>query len=111
MFRLIPLCVSVLLCATACQPQQSSEPVATIGGSGGAQPVSTYRCGDTDLGVQLLGESASVSVDGSAPVMLVEQATTGGRTVFSDGQQTLTIEAGQLAWTPLEGSPVACSGG
>lgn len=111
MLRQFSLCAALLLSATACQPQQPAEPEASIGGSGGAHPTSQYRCGDTNLGVQLLGESATVSVDGGAPVNLVEQATTDGRTVFSDGQQTLSIEAGQLSWTPPQGARVACSGG
>ncbi|AKC86356.1 hypothetical protein WQ53_05800 [Pseudoxanthomonas suwonensis] len=63
------------------------------------------------LAVQLLGESASVSVDGGAPVNLTQQESTNERTIFSDGRQTLTIEAGQLAWAPPQSSPVACSGG
>lgn len=102
---------ALLLCATACQPQQSAEPVANIGGSGPTHPVSQYQCGDTKLGVQLLGESASVSVNGGAPVRLPEHGSTAEKTVFSDGQQTLTIEAGKLAWTPQQGTPVGCTGG
>lgn len=111
MLRHFSLCAALLLSATACQPQQTAEPEAAIGGSGGAHPTSQYRCGDTDLGVQLLGESATVSVNGGTPVSLAEQATTDGRTVFSDGQQTLSIEAGQLSWTPSQDDPVACTGG
>ncbi|WP_372012797.1 hypothetical protein [Pseudoxanthomonas sp. 10H] len=107
-----PLSIAVLLlCATACQRQPATEPVASIGGSGPTHPVSRYQCGDTQLGVQLLGESAAVTVDGGAPVQLPEQGSTSGKTVFSDGQHTLTIEAGQLAWTPPQGTPVACTGG
>ena len=109
--RQLPICAPLILGVSACQPQQSTEPVATIGGSGPSEPVSEYQCGNTKLAVQLLGESASVAVGGNAPVKLVEQATTDGRTVFSDGQQTLTIQSGKLAWTSPQGSPVACSGG
>ena len=102
---------ALLLCATACQPQPGTEPAASIGGSGPTHPVSQYQCGDTKLGVQLLGESASVSVNGAAPVQLPEHGSTAERTVFSDGQQTLAIEAGKLAWTRQQGTPVGCTGG
>lgn len=111
MLRQLSLSAAVLLVAAACQPQQAAGPEASIGGSGGAHPTSRYRCGDTDLGVQLLGESATVSVNGGAPVKLAEQATTDGRTVFSDGKQTMTIEAGRLSWTPPQGTAVECTGG
>lgn len=111
MLRQLSLCATLLLGVSACQPQQTAEPEASIGGSGGAHPTSNYRCGDTNLGVQLLGESATVSVNGGAPLTLAEQATSDGRTVFSDGQQTISIEAGQLSWTPQQGTAVACTGG
>lgn len=111
MLRQLSICAALLLGATACKPQQPAEPGASIGGSAGAHPTSKYRCGDTDLGVQLLGESATISVEGGAPVNLVEQATTDGRTVFSDGRQTISIEAGQLSWTPPQGASVGCTGG
>lgn len=111
MLRQLSICAALLLCATACQPQQTAEPSASIGGSGEAHPTSKYRCGDTDLGVQLLGETATVSVNGGTPINLAEQAATDGRTVFSDGQQTISIEAGQLSWTPPQGTSVGCTGG
>lgn len=111
MLRQLSLCAALLLGATGCQPQQTAAPDASIGGSGGAHPTSKYRCGDTDLGVQLLGKSATVSVNGGASVNLAEQATTDGRTVFSDGQHMIAIEAGQLSWTPPQGTAVGCTGG
>lgn len=105
------LCAVLLLGVTGCKPQPATEPAATIGGGGPTHPTSEYRCGDTRLGVQLLGESAAVSVDGAAPIQLAQQASTNDRTVFSDGTRTLTIEAGQMAWVGPQGPPVQCIGG
>jgi hypothetical protein len=109
MFRQLSMCAVLLVGATACKP--STEPVATIGGSGPTHPVSEYRCGETSLAVQLLGESVSVSIDGATPIQLAQKVSNNERTVYSDGRKTITIEAGRLSWEPQQGSPVGCVGG
>lgn len=82
---------------------------ASIGG-GNPHPVSDYVCKDgTHLAVRLLGESASVSINGKPAIDLPSQGTDG--TTYSDGQQTLAIVDGRLSWTIGLAAPIACTGG
>lgn len=84
------------------------KPDASIG-AGNPYPVSSYICGETRLAVRLMGESASVSVDGAAAVDLPAMGQSG--TTFSNGRQTLTIEQGRTSWAMGRAMPVACTGG
>lgn len=83
-------------------------PSASIG-VGNPYPVSSYVCDGTRLDVRLMGESASVSVDGATAVDLPAIGKSG--TTFSNGRQTLIIEQGRLSWAVGRATPVACSGG
>ena len=83
-------------------------PSASIG-VGNPYPVSNYVCDGTRLAVRLMGESASVSVDGATAVDLPAIGKSG--TTFSNGRQTLIIEQGRMSWAVGRATPVACSGG
>ncbi len=89
----------------ACQHPAPSPSI----GVGNPYPVSSYVCDGTRLAVRLMGESASVSVDGAAAVDLPAMGTSGTR--FSNGRQTLLIEQGRTSWAVGRGMPVACTGG
>lgn len=78
-------------------------------GAGNPYPVSNYICDATRLAVRLLGNSASVSVDGAAAVDLPATGQSG--TTFSNGRQTLIIEQGRASWALGRAMPVACTGG
>lgn len=78
-------------------------------GVGNPYPVSSYICDGTRLAVRLMGDSASVSVDGAAAVDLPAMGESG--TTFSNGRQTLTIEQGRTSWARGRAMPVACTGG
>ena len=78
-------------------------------GVGNPYPVSNYVCDGTRLAVRLMGESASVSVDGAAPVDLPAIGNSG--TTFSNGRQTLNIDQGRMSWAMGRAMPVACTGG
>lgn len=79
-------------------------------GAGNPYPVSNYTCQDgTHLAVRLLGDRASVSVNGATPVDLPSTGPDG--TTFSNGQQTLTIVQGRLSWGVGRAVPSACTGG
>jgi membrane-bound inhibitor of C-type lysozyme len=67
----------------ACQHPAASSSI----GVGNPYPVSTYVCDGTHLAVRLMGESASVSIDGAAAVTLPAIGESG--TKFSNGRQTL----------------------
>jgi hypothetical protein len=82
---------------------------ASIGG-GNPFPVSNYICEDgTRLAVRLLGEHASVSVNGARSVDLPAMGQDG--TAFSNGRLTLTIVQGRLSWGVGRAAPTACTGG
>lgn len=86
-----------------------SRPDAAIGG-GNPFPVSNYTCEDgTRLAVRLLGEHASVSVNGARSVDLPAMGRDG--TAFSNGRLTLTIVQGRLSWGVGRAAPTACTGG
>ena len=89
----------------ACQHPAPSSSI----GVGNPYPVSTYVCDGTRLAVRLMGEAASVSIDGAAAVALPAIGESG--TKFSNGRQTLVIEQGQLSWAVGRAIPVACTGG
>lgn len=79
-------------------------------GAGNPYPISDYTCDDgTRLAVRLLGDRASVSVNGAAPVDLPSTGPEG--TTYSNGQQTLTIVQGRLSWGVGRAVPSACTGG
>ena len=78
-------------------------------GVGNPYPVSSYVCDGTRLAVRLMGEGASVSVDGAAAVDLPAIGESG--TTFSNGRQTLTVKQGRTSWTVGRAMPVACTGG
>ena len=84
------------------------KPEPAIGG-GNPYPVSNYVCDGTRLAVRLMGEKASVSVDGAAAVDLPAMGESGTR--FSNGRQTLIIEQGRTSWALGRATPVACTGG
>jgi hypothetical protein len=89
----------------ACQHPAASSSI----GVGNPYPVSTYVCDGTHLAVRLMGESASVSIDGAAAVALPAIGESG--TKFSNGRQTLIIEHGRISWAVGRAMPVACIGG
>jgi hypothetical protein len=93
-----------ILTLAACQHQ----PRASIG-AGNPYPVSNYVCDGTRLGVRLMGESATVSVDGAAAVDLPSIGNSG--TTFSNGRQTLLVEQGRTSWAVGRAMPVTCTGG
>lgn len=79
-------------------------------GVGDHYPVSNYTCEDgTRLAVRLLGEYASVSVNGAAAIDLPSMGPEG--TTFSNGRQTVTIIQGRLSWGIGRAVPSECSGG
>lgn len=88
---------------------QHSAPAASIGG-GNPYPISDYVCEDgTHLGVRLLGDRVSVSVNGGPAFDLSSMGSEG--TTYSNGRQTLTIAQGRLSWGVGRAVPSACSGG
>ena len=84
------------------------KPSASIG-VGNPYPVSTYICDGTRLAVRLMGDRASVSVDGAAAVDLPATGQSG--TTFSNGRQTLIIDQGRTSWAVGRAVPVECTGG
>lgn len=97
--------ISALVLASS----EQSTPGASIG-VGNPYPVSNYTCQDgTHLAVRLLGDRASVSVNGATAVDLPSMGPDG--TTFSNGQRTLTIVQGQLSWGVGRAVPSACTGG
>jgi hypothetical protein len=99
--------VIAALVLAACQ-KSAPVPEQSIG-VGNPYPVSNYECGGTRLAVRLMGESASVSVDGAAAEELPKAGESG--TTFSNGRHTLHIEQGSLSWSQGTDAPVACTGG
>ena len=90
---------------TACQQPTPSPSI----GVGNPYPISSYVCDGTRLAVRLMGNSASVSVDGAAAADLPAIGKSG--TTFSNGRQTLLIEQGRTSWAVGRATPVACTGG
>lgn len=108
--RRYTLCAALLGLVAACHSQEDTSPVASIGGGGPAHPVVEYRCGQSTLAVQQLGESVLVRVDGAAPITLPQQSS-GDTTIYSNGRQSITIQAGRLAWAGGPTAPIECIGG
>jgi hypothetical protein len=100
--------LSVLGLAACQTPPPAPAPNPSIG-AGNPYPVSQYQCGNTRLAVRLMGERASVSVDGAAAIDLPASGPSG--TTFSNGRQTLFIEQGRVSWGVGRAVPVACTGG
>ncbi|MEY2854855.1 MAG: hypothetical protein RL030_1987 [Pseudomonadota bacterium] len=106
MTRLVIGAVAFTVLAACHKSTPAPEPSI---GVGNPYPVSDYVCEGTRLAVRLMGESASVSVDGAAAVELPKAGESG--TTFSNGRQMLIIEQGRLSWSPGNVTPVACTGG
>jgi hypothetical protein len=100
--------LSALVLAGCHTPPRAPTPDPSIG-VGNPYPVSNYQCGNTRLAVRLMGERASVSIDGAAAVDLPVSGTSG--TTYSNGRQTLIIEQGRVSWGVGRAVPVACTGG
>lgn len=99
------LAISALMLASFEHPASG----ASIGG-GNPYPISEYTCQDgTHLAVRLLGDRASVSVNGTAEIDLPSMGPDG--TTYSNGRQTLTIVQGRLSWGVGRVVPSACTGG
>lgn len=97
--------ISAVMLASSVQ----STPEASVG-VGNPYPVSNYTCEDgTHLAVRLLGDRASVSVNGATAVDLPSMGPEG--TTFSNGRRTLTIVQGHLSWGVGRAVPSACTGG
>ncbi|WP_027229690.1 hypothetical protein [Phyllobacterium sp. UNC302MFCol5.2] len=97
--------ISALVLASS----EPSTPGASVG-AGNPYPVSNYKCDDgTHLAVRLLGDRASVSVNGATEVELPPMGSEG--TTFSNGRQTLSIVQGKLSWGIGRAVPSACTGG
>lgn len=79
-------------------------------GTGNPYPASMYTCEDgTHLVVRLLGDGASVSVNGATALVLPSLGPDG--TTYSNGRQTLTIVQGRLSWAVGRAMPSKCTGG
>lgn len=100
--------LAALTLATCHHPVPSPSPGASIG-AGNPYPVTNYTCDGTRIAVRLMGDRASVSVDGAAAVDLPASGQSG--TIYSNGRQTLTIEQGRVSWGVGRAMPVACTGG
>ena len=100
--------LSALVLASCETPTPAPTPGPSIG-VGNPYPVSNYKCGNTRLAVRLMGERASVSVDGADPIDLPVSGSSG--TTFSNGRQTLIVEQGSVSWGLGRAVPVAFTGG
>ncbi len=91
----------VLVAAAACDTVKKDE-VGIF-----PRPLEEYVCADgTELGVRLLGEKASVSVDGKPAVDLPVMGADG--TTYSNGKQTLIISQGAVSWGLGRAVPQPC---
>lgn len=108
LLRLALRAIAAFMLAGCQSPMPEATPGASIG-VGTPYPVSNYTCGGTRLAVRLMGEKASVSVDGGAAVDLPVTDQSG--TTFSNGRQTLIIKQGLSSWAVGRAMPVVCTGG
>ena len=109
MFLRFALGTASALVLAGCQtPPPAPVPDPSIG-VGNPYPVSNYRCGETRLAVRLMGERASVSIDGAPVIDLPVSGSSG--TTFSNGRQTLIVDQGRVSWGLGRAVPVACTGG
>ena len=106
MLRFAIAALGVLTLAACHHPMPSPSPSPSIG-AGNPYPVTNYTCGGTRLAVRLMGDRASVSVDGAAAVDLPGDQS---GTTYSNGRQTLTIVQGRVSWGVGRAVPVACAG-
>lgn len=98
-----------IVCALMLAGCERPTPDASIG-VGNPYPVSNYTCEDgTRLAVRLLGDRASVSINGATAADLPSMGPEG--TTFSNGRQTLTIRQGHLSWGVGRAVPSPCTGG
>ncbi len=101
--------LGALMLASCHHPMPGPTPGPSVG-AGNPYPLSNYTCQDnTRLGVRLMGDRASVSVNGAAAVDLPSTGSDG--TTFSNGRQTLTIVQGRLSWAVGRAMPTSCTGG
>ena len=101
--------ISALALASCAHPMPGPEQGQSIG-AGNPYPVSNYTCQDgTRLAVRLLGQSASVSVNGAPEISLPQMGSDG--TTYSNGRQTVTIVQGRLSWGLGRAVPSPCQGG
>jgi hypothetical protein len=102
--------VAVALCAVvaACQ---STAPVPGDGASVMPHPVSYYECADgTKLDVRLTGDSALIRVNGSDEIQLPQLTSSGNKSVYTNGKQTVEIAGGTLSFGLGRAVPVTCKG-
>jgi hypothetical protein len=78
-------------------------------GAGNPYPVTIYTCQDgTRLAVRLMGDRASVAVNGGAAEDLPALGNEG--TTFTNGRRTLTIVQGNVSWAVGRAASTPCSG-
>lgn len=100
--------VVIALCAVvaACQ---STAPTQGGGASILPHPVSYYECADgTKLDVRLTGDSALIRVNGSDEIQLPQLASSGNKSVYTNGKQTVEIAGGTLSLGLGRAVPVTC---
>ncbi len=98
----------MLSLSQAAGPAPAPSPDPSIG-VGNPYPVSNYQCGETRLAVRLMGERASVSIDGAPAIDLPVSGSSG--TTYSNGRQTLIIDQDRVSWGLGRAVPIACTGG
>jgi len=106
LFRFALGVIAALTLASCQRSMPEPTPGASIG-AGNPYPVSNYTCEGTRLAVRLMGERASVSVDGAAAVDLPVTDQSG--TTYSNGRQTLIIKQGLASWAVGRTTPVVCT--
>lgn len=106
LFRLALGAIAAATLASCQLSMPEPAPGASIG-AGNPYPATNYTCGGTRLAVRLMGERASVSVDGAAAVDLPATGQSG--TTYSNGRQTLIIEQGLASWAVGRATPVVCT--
>ena len=102
--------MSVLAISTLMLASFANSASGASVGAGNPYPVSNYTCEDgTRLAVRLLGDGASVSINGASAVDLPSMGPDG--TTYSNGQHTLTIVQGRLSWGVGRAMSSTCTGG
>lgn len=109
MLRVTLGALGALMLASCHHAMPGPAPGGSIG-AGNPYPLTTYTCQDnTRLGVRLMGDRASVSVNGATAVDLPVTGSDG--TTYSNGRQTLTIVQGSVSWAVGRAVPTPCQGG
>ncbi len=106
LFRFALGAVTALTLASCQRPLPEPTPGASIG-AGNPYPVTNYTCRGARLAVRLMGERASVSVDGATAIDLPVTDQSG--TTYSNGRQTLIIKQGLASWAVGRAAPVTCT--